>query len=333
LRKILELLLIVLFSLLFNSCGLLSSKEKVQEECIIDNQGVESFNVPGKLVLSFPDTTISGNRQLFTMDTDGENLQQITFFESNEAYSPSWEPNGDQIVFSTTLNSTTVGFSLYLINSDGSNLHPLKEIEGTDWVAPGLFPTWNPTGLAIAYSLCPNCEIGNNNYDIFIYKFSSDSVEKITTHPASDNYPSWSQNGMTLTFISNRDYYTKTEDRLKSNLYQINEYELVKLSDNGLVSHWTWNPRVEKYLIKDKTKPNSYYYTDPKGKDKTSVSMCSENLDLIPISWSMNGEFLLLASYGDQGTTLYFYNTDKNKLTPPINFSGTPEFDWSFANN
>lgn len=177
---------------LFSACDLFKNEETLSR-------------IPGKLVFSAPDNSEKQNYQIFTSNTDGSDLKQLTFFENDEAFTPVWSPNGSTIAFTTTLRGSSAGASLYLMNADGSGIRPLKEREGSPIVTPGSNPSWGPDGTKIAFDWCVNCELGGNNHEIFVYDFETDSILKITDNPANDNNPVWNPQKKTLAFLSNRN--------------------------------------------------------------------------------------------------------------------------------
>src|SRR5690554_2875754 len=194
--KIYTLLIFILVS----GCNLW---ETVEEE--------EIPTIPGKLVFSALDE--NNNYQIYTSLTNGTKLKKLTNFKNDAGFQPSWSNDGKRIAFSTTLNATTSGSSLYLMNADGSNLRPLKERLNTDVPTAGNNPVWSPDDSKIAFDFCNNCEGGGNNYDIYVYDFKTDSIEKVTKHTLDDTYPSWGIDSKKLYFSSGRDYYY--EDTLR----------------------------------------------------------------------------------------------------------------------
>ncbi len=93
------------------------------------------------------------NDQIYTMDTDGSNVTQVTHqdfhtFESNE--SPAWSPDGQQIAFQHFPHRPPAGLGssqISRINADGSG-----EIEVTSNSMFNMNPAWSPDGQRILFT-------------------------------------------------------------------------------------------------------------------------------------------------------------------------------------
>ena len=63
--------------------------------------------------------------ELFVMDADGQNMQQITNF-GKASFAPFFHPDGQRIIFASNINSETGrNFDLYMVNIDGSGLEQI----------------------------------------------------------------------------------------------------------------------------------------------------------------------------------------------------------------
>jgi Tol biopolymer transport system component len=87
-----------------------------------------------------------GHANLWVVNTDTGGLRQITDErDRNVAVGvPMWSPDGHTIAFVSSRGNQGLTFGIWLVNSDGSNLHNL--------VNPGLGPAWSPDGRWVYYA-------------------------------------------------------------------------------------------------------------------------------------------------------------------------------------
>jgi Tol biopolymer transport system component/SH3-like domain-containing protein len=157
---------------------------------------------------------------LASPDLSGEKL----IFEGGIAY-PSFSGDGGRIAIEAD--------KIYIINADGSGLHPLVEGEypawspKSNWIAHraclggacGIYltdavsgaqqrlttgggdgqPAWSPDGQKIAY-----ISKDDGNFEIYRINLDGGNKLRLTTEPASDGLPIWSPDGNWIAFRSDR---------------------------------------------------------------------------------------------------------------------------------
>src|SRR5438105_3155917 len=74
--------------------------------------------------ITFTSDRSGGTDNVFTMKSDGSNVQQLTFLSAGQGFAccSAWSPDGHSLVFVEGHGS---GGRLYLMNADGSNQHLL----------------------------------------------------------------------------------------------------------------------------------------------------------------------------------------------------------------
>ena len=117
----------------------------------------------GEIVFcSGPAGTSSGGTvsTIFTVNSDGTNLKQITNTPDAEEGSPTWSPDKWQIAYETTRDTDATDpnddHDIFVMDYDGSNQHSLTNAQGGD------SPSWSPDGKHIAFS-----SRRNGNSDIY----------------------------------------------------------------------------------------------------------------------------------------------------------------------
>lgn len=113
-----------------------------------------------------------------------------------DAY-PYWSPDGGQIVFqSDRHNHMSGGFSIYVMNADGTNVRRLTFREESDET-----PVWSPDGSKILFS----SYITDENNELFIMNADGSDIVRLTSDPGRDGHQKFSPDGSTIIFNSQRD--------------------------------------------------------------------------------------------------------------------------------
>ena len=192
-------------------------------------------------------STRDGNTEIYVMNVDGSDLVRLTDNPAVDRF-PSWSPDGSTIAFSSTRDSV---FEIYLMDADGSNVRRLTDAGADDvepaWLADGsriIFCSarsgnadiWsmNPDGTGLVnltndpstFDCAPEVTMSpgipgkisfvsdraDGNFSIYTMDVDGSNVFRVTVDPAEDFDSSFSGDGSTLVFDSNRngswDIYT-----------------------------------------------------------------------------------------------------------------------------
>lgn len=182
---------------------------------------------------------------IYVMDVDGNNVIQLTF-NDNYNSNPTWAPDSYQIAY----RSCCWPESIYLTNIDGSNHTALLE-DGSypSWSPDGtrmsFSPSWSPDGTIIAFSIYGDIYVleldGNNlmqitnaikidyeifwapdskriaftsseekKYDVYVIDIDGSNLIRLTDEAISQ--PSWSPDGMKITFELDNEIYIINAD-------------------------------------------------------------------------------------------------------------------------
>ena len=87
----------------------------------------------------------NGSWDIYTMNSDGTNLQNITDSPTVGEFMPSWSPDGTVLAFVRAL-ADTVTYEIFVMNADGTNQHNL-----TNNTIQDSSPDWSPDGTEIVF--------------------------------------------------------------------------------------------------------------------------------------------------------------------------------------
>ncbi len=155
----------------------------------------------------------------------GEVEKEIKFKELGEIFSPSWSPDGNEIVFSALSGGFT---DLFIYNlTDGR----IKRI--TDDPYADLQPAWSPDGSKIVFStdrFSTNLQnITYGNYELALYNTKTGKISELSTFNKGKNInPQWSSDSKHIFFVSDADGI--------SNIYR---YDLGKKNVEKITSLFT----------------------------------------------------------------------------------------------
>ncbi len=141
----------------------------------------------------------------------------------NGLTTPSWSPDGMELVFSGSAGGMT---DLYLIKVDGTDLRRLTHDKYAD-----LQPTWSPDGTKIAFSTDrgPQTDFDKlrfSNMRIALYDLASGTIDMLPHMEEGKNIsPAWSPDTRSLAFVTDRTGISNIF------LYDFNDQKIYQLTN------------------------------------------------------------------------------------------------------
>lgn len=129
--------------------------------------------------------------QLLIADADGEN-PRVAMQSSQPVMSPSWSPDGEWLAYVSFENRTAAVFVQQVRTGERRQVSARAGHNGA--------PRFSPDGRRLALVLGGS----TGNLDIYVLDLATQGLTRITSDPAIDTEPTWSADGQTLYFTSDR---------------------------------------------------------------------------------------------------------------------------------
>jgi TolB protein len=135
-------------------------------------------------------STQTGNKELFMMDWDGHNPQQLTSNRSINL-SPDISPDGREVIFTSYKRGNP---DLYKRALSSSVEVPVSSRKGLN-----ITGAWSPNGSKIALALSKD-----GNTEIYTVARDGSAPNRLTVSHAANVSPAWSPDGNRIVFVSDR---------------------------------------------------------------------------------------------------------------------------------
>ncbi|MBA3720864.1 MAG: PD40 domain-containing protein [Parachlamydiaceae bacterium] len=137
----------------------------------------------------------TGSMNLYTMKSDGTDIQQVTHTTNSYNGGPFYSPDGQYIIFRADREKPHY-LQIYTIMSDGTNEQQVTNNGAVNWA-----PYWHPIGNVFAFTTSIH---GHFQYEIYAQNLSTGVQYRLTYNPTFDGLPVFSNDGFKLLWTSKR---------------------------------------------------------------------------------------------------------------------------------
>lgn len=308
-----------------------------------------------KLIAFSSDATANDQQEIFIMDIDGDNVQQVSFLDL-DCYAPKFSPDGKKIIFSGT---NRISDYLYMVNlEDTATFRFPMFIDG------GLDPIFSSDGKSLLYrsekdmsnalyvmdfETGESFEVSDGSLATHA-EFSHDGTKIIYSSSATQNFDLVSLNLMDTTdkaqtvLVATQDaeiYGTYSPDgqRISFASFDINYKGTLKICDDKgknvkvvSSSGSSYNPKFSpdgKYLayLSDKSGSLDIYLCKSDGTG--SRQLTSEAGNTVDFNWSGDSKYIVFDSQQEGSSGVFIIDVEKgtkqnltgnkaNNITPDI---------------
>jgi Tol biopolymer transport system component len=257
----------------------------------------------------------NGRTQIFTVDSHGQNLRQITAEDANTTQ-VSWSADGKRLVF---VNDIDGHEQIYRIDATGT-----REARLTNDNLRDIAPSWSPGNLEISY-----IGVGGSNSAIWIINSDGTSPRKATDPSKTGTVfapLAWAPDGHRIAFASG------SSDRANIMLLTPKTGELRQLTNlRGYATNPTWSPdgTTLVFTVATTDSPTSYsvlYTIHADGTGLTQITNGDEH-DGRP-TWSPDGSHIAFVRMANQRSALFVVNADGSNARQLTFATGGQMFDF-----
>lgn len=273
--------------------------------------------------ISFTMTDGSGNKDIYVIDSDGENLRRVTD-EGSLVESPTWSPDGNRIAYSSWATGQPRIFQVDLTTGSRTQL---PEVRGSgDYITPA----YSPDGRTLAFSV-----LGRGGQSgIFTYDIARDCcLTYLSGGPWYDLSPTFSPDGRWLAFNTLR--FGDAVPQVMIMPAQGGEAETLSPYQYGSGGYYTspdWSPFGDRVAFHGRIERGRYHILVANVEEGGRVlrQLTSEGNNEDP-SWAPDGRHLVFVGERSWGYGLFVVDAATGRVRALVSGRRVGLPDWSPA--
>jgi Tol biopolymer transport system component len=233
-----------------------------------------------------------GYFQVYLMDSNGNNVTQLTFDEVNKS-TPMWSPDGTKLLYVADGGegpyNTRLHLDIWVIDADGSNPTNLTQSRRDD-----ADPVWSPDGSQIVFT----SERVSDSPQLFIMNADGSEVDLISGGYASEYNPTFSPDGKTLAF-SSTIFYTLSW-RTGFNFSQVELIDDQFRIGRSIQPVWSPDGEFIAYVRNKNTGQKDIYIVEAESRGAVITRLTFTATSIEP-AWSPDGQWIIYTSVPEAG--------------------------------
>ncbi len=279
------------------------------------------FQEPGMAAsrITFSLMRDDGNREIYVVDSDGENLQRVSN-HGDIALSPAWSPDYTRIAYMT-------------YNDDGQRIYEHDLTTGqTRLIDPGISgnhitPEYTPDGQSLIISVLAGARTGLYSWNIR----DNCCLTNLTEGRWDDTNPTTSPDGRTMAFVSNRlgtaipQIYTMPTRGGQPELLSPYEY-----GSRGYFTTPDWAPFGNNVAFSGRVTRSGRFniLVARMGEGRRLLQLTQEGNNEDP-SWAPDGRHIVFVGERSWGSGLFVVDAGTNRIRVVLRGMDVGEPDWS----
>lgn len=235
----------------------------------------------------------SGNKELYLMDWDGHNLQQLTANRSINL-SPDISPDGLDIIFTSYKRGNPDLYKRALASTVEVPISTRRGLNATG--------AWSPDGKRIALSLSKD-----GNTELYSIARDGSDPKRLTVSRAANVSPAWSPDGKRIAFVSDRfgspQLFVMNADG--SNLQRLG-------SGGGYIASPSWSPKGDRLAYVRRAAGFQIFVAQADGTGEIQLTTAGSNERP---RWSPDGRLIAFSSQRGGGEAIYVMRADGSGQT------------------
>ena len=244
-----------------------------------------------------------GNKELFIMDWDGHNPQQLTNNRSINI-SPDISPDGREVIYTSYKRGNP---DLYKRALSSALEVPVSTRSGLN-----ITGSWSPDGSRIALGMSKD-----GNTEIYTISKDGSAPNRLTVSSAANVSPAWSPDGKKIVFVSDR------HGKPQLFVMDTNGSNLQRFPINGgYTVNPAWSPKGDRLAYARQTGGFQIFTANTDGSNE--VQLTTEGNNERP-RWSPDGRFILFSSRRGGQEAIYVMRADGSGQTKVSMTKGTSQ--------